>query len=139
MANDIDVQAAMIAPQLADFVTGLTPDDIPAEIRTRAIHLILDAVGIALASTQYDFAHRTLNALSGFGSGDGQVIGFGARLALRDSVMLNALLVHGLDYDDTHVAGVIHATSSNFPVALGVGLLELAERQELHPPHDGAH
>ncbi|MBV1926493.1 MAG: MmgE/PrpD family protein [Rhodobacteraceae bacterium] len=119
-AKDLDAQTALIAPQLADFVTGLGADDIPANIRTRAIHLILDAVGIALASTQYDFAHRTLSALSGFGSGDGQVIGFGARLPLRDAVMLNALLVHGLDYDDTHVAGVIHATSAAFPAAMGM-------------------
>ena len=112
--------AELIAPQLADFVTGLGHDDIPAEIRTRASYLILDAVGIALASTQYDFAHRTLSALSGFGRGDGHVIGFGARLPLRDAVMLNGLLVHGLDYDDTHVAGVIHATAAAFPAALGV-------------------
>jgi len=28
--------------------------------------------------------------------------------------------VHGLDYDDTHAAGVIHATASSFPCSLGV-------------------
>ena len=116
MTNDIE----LIAPQLADFVTGLGHDDIPGDVRARARYLILDAVGIALASTQYDFAHRTLTALSGFGAGDGHVIGFGTRLPLRDAVMMNGLLVHGLDYDDTHVAGVIHATAAAFPAALGV-------------------
>ncbi|WP_456387983.1 MmgE/PrpD family protein [Profundibacter sp.] len=116
MTNEKD----LIAPQLAEFVTGLGHDDIPADVRTRAGYLILDAVGIALASTQYDFAHRTLTALSGFGAGDGQVIGFGTGLPLRDAVMMNALLIHGLDYDDTHVAGVIHATSAAFPAALGM-------------------
>ncbi|MBV1863887.1 MAG: MmgE/PrpD family protein [Rhodobacteraceae bacterium] len=116
MTTDID----LIAPQLADFVTGLGHDDIPDDVRARARYLILDAVGIALASTQYDFAHRTLTALSGFGAGDGHVIGFGTRLPLRDAVMMNGLLVHGLDYDDTHVAGVIHATAAAFPAALGV-------------------
>ena len=110
----------LIAPQLGTFVANLDHDDIPADIRSRACHLILDAVGIALASTRYDFAHRTLSALSSFGSGDGQVIGMGARLPLRDAVMLNGLLVHGLDYDDTHVAGVIHATAAAFPTALGM-------------------
>ena len=122
MTDDIKT-AALIAPQLAEFVTKLGHDDIPANIRTRASYLILDAVGIALASTQYDFAHRTLTALSGFGAGGGDgghVIGFGTRLPLRDAVMLNGLLVHGLDYDDTHVAGVIHATAAAFPAALGM-------------------
>ncbi len=120
MENGNGSTETLIAPQLADFVANLGHDDIPEDIRTRATYLILDAVGIALASTQYDFAHRTLTALSGFGSGDSHVIGFGARLPLRDAVMLNALLVHGLDYDDTHVAGVIHATAAAFPAALGV-------------------
>lgn len=110
----------LIAPKLAEFVAGLTHEDIPADIRTRAKYLILDAVGIALASTQYDFAHRTLTALASFGSGDGQVIGFGTGLPLRDAVMMNGLLVHGLDYDDTHVEGVIHATAAAFPAALGI-------------------
>ena len=119
MTNEMG-NAALIAPQLAEFVTGLGHDDIPADVRTRARYLILDAVGIAQASTQYDFAHRTLTALSGFGVGDGHVIGFGAGLPLRDAVMMNGLLVHGLDYDDTHVAGVIHATASAFPAALGM-------------------
>ena len=119
MANEKG-NATLIAPQLAEFVTGLGHDDIPADVRTRAGYLILDAVGIALASTQYDFAHRALTALSGFGAGDGHVIGFGTRLPLRDAVMMNGLLVHGLDYDDTHVAGVIHATAAAFPTALGM-------------------
>lgn len=44
-----------------------------------------------------------------------------ARLPLRDAVMMNGLLVHGLDFDDTHVPGVIHATASAFPTALGMG------------------
>lgn len=35
-------------------------------------------------------------------------------------MILNGLLVHGLDFDDTHTRGVIHATASLFPATLGV-------------------
>jgi len=111
---------APIARTLGDFVSNLSGQAIPAPVRERARYLILDAVGIALASTQYDFAHRTLSAASEFGSGPSDVIGFGAQLPLRDAVMVNALLVHGLDYDDTHSEGVIHATASCFPCAMGM-------------------
>jgi 2-methylcitrate dehydratase PrpD len=131
MSEYLKNQQMMIAPQLAEFVSGLGHGDVPADIRTRASYLILDAVGIALASTQYDFAHRTLTALSGFGEGNSPVIGFGTRLPLRDAVMLNALLVHGLDYDDTHVAGVIHATAAAFPTALGVAAQNRASGQDM--------
>lgn len=113
--------AELIAQRLADFTETLDGAAIPAAMRARARHLILDAVGIALASTQYDFSHRTLAALREFGAGDGDVIGYpAARLPLRDAVMMNGFLIHGLDYDDTHTAGVIHATASCFATALGM-------------------
>ena len=40
-------------------------ESIPAAVAARAKYLILDAVGIALASTSYDFAHRAMTAISG--------------------------------------------------------------------------
>lgn len=110
-----------IARSLAAFAGTLDGDAIPVEVRERARYLILDAVGIALASTQYDFSHRTLNALREFGEGSSPVIGYGAHLALRDAVTMNGFLIHGLDYDDTHTRGVIHATASCLPTALGMG------------------
>lgn len=109
-----------LAQTLARFASELRDEDVPQAVRERARYLMLDAVGIAFASTQYEFAHRTLSAVSEFGGGDIDVIGFGTRLALRDAVLMNGLLVHGLDYDDTHTRGVIHATASCFPTALGV-------------------
>lgn len=110
----------LLSAELANFASALRFGDIPEDVRTRAKHLILDAIGIAHASTGYDFAHRTLNAMCELGAGDQPVIGMSARLSLRDSVLMNGFLIHGLDYDDTHVPGVIHATASCLPTALGV-------------------
>ena len=33
---------------------------------------------------------------------------------------MNGVLVHGLDYDDTHVPGIVHTSASSFPLALGL-------------------
>ncbi|WP_454917378.1 MmgE/PrpD family protein [Xanthobacter sediminis] len=133
MNDNIRIEAAeLISHRLADFTETLDGAAIPAAVRERARYLILDAVGIALASTQYDFAHRTLCALREFGSGEGDVIGHPAvRLALRDAVMMNGFLIHGLDYDDTHTAGIIHATSSCFPTALGIAAETCASGRDL--------
>ncbi len=110
-----------LATTLAAFAHDLRFGDIPAAVRERAKHLMLDAVGIALASSGWDFAHRSLAAVRGLaGEGGCAVIGMPARLPFRDAVMMNGILVHGLDYDDTHVPGIIHATASAFPCALGV-------------------
>lgn len=130
MSND---RAPTIADALAGFAAVLRPNDIPEAVRERARHLILDAVGIAHASTHYDFAHRSLSAaqeLSG-GGGTTPVIALAARLAPRDAMLMNGLLIHGLDYDDTHAAGVIHATASTFPCALGTAALAGADGEAL--------
>jgi 2-methylcitrate dehydratase PrpD len=113
--------AATIAQALAAFVADLTPQRIPPAVLERARYLILDAVGIAHASTHYDFAHRSLSAMTELSAGAGNtpVIGLATKLTMRDAMLMNGILIHGLDYDDTHAAGVIHATASTFPCALG--------------------
>jgi 2-methylcitrate dehydratase PrpD len=112
--------ARPISDVLASFAAGLQPGQIPGVVLERARYLILDAIGIAHASTHYDFAHRSLSAMSELsGGGDTPVIGLAARLTMRDAMLMNGILIHGLDYDDTHAQGVIHATASTFPCALG--------------------
>ena len=122
-----------IADTLSAFVANLQADAIPPEVLERARYLILDAVGIAHASTHYDFAHRSLSAMSELseGIGDTPVIGLASRLQRRDAMLMNGILVHGLDYDDTHVQGVIHATASCFPCALGTAAQTGADGLEL--------
>jgi 2-methylcitrate dehydratase PrpD len=75
---------------------------------------MLDAVGIALASTGFDFTHRTLTAMRGLaGKGDTPVIGFSGLLPMRDAALVNGVLIHGLDFDDTHTGGVV-ASAANY-------------------------
>ena len=113
---------ARIAERLAGFAAGLSLDDVPGAVVERAKLHVLDAVGIGLAAARYDFGHKTLTALRGLaGEGEHPVIGMPARLPLRDAALMNGFLIHGLDYDDTHVGGVIHATASAVPTVLAAG------------------
>jgi 2-methylcitrate dehydratase PrpD len=123
---------ATLAAQLADFTAGLDITRVPARVRERAKHLILDAVGCALAATKFDFAAPSLRALEALGgAGASVVIGRRERLLLRDAMLANGILAHGLDYDDTHTAGVIHLTVTTFPCALGLGAQRGADGGEL--------
>ncbi|CAN5602653.1 MmgE/PrpD family protein [soil metagenome] len=111
-----------ISTRLAHYAAGFTLAAVPQAVRGRATHLMLDSLGIALASTRWDFARQTLaglRELAGSG-GDVPVIGHGQNLPLRDAVVMNALLIHGLDFDDTHPRGVVHATTSVLPASLGL-------------------
>jgi 2-methylcitrate dehydratase PrpD len=120
-----------LSEQLSQFALQLSYDAIPAPVRERAKHLILDSVGIGLASTKYPFATVSLSALEELGTGQSAVIGIGRRLSLRDAVLMNGILIHGLDFDDTHSRGVIHATCSSFPCALALADRENADGKTL--------
>jgi 2-methylcitrate dehydratase PrpD len=114
-------QALPIARQLAGFVAELSWEAIPAEVRQRALHLILDAVGCGLAAKRFDFAAPSVAAAAELGgAGKRVVLGHALRLPMRDAAMANGILMHGLDYDDTHSEGVLHLTVATLPAALGM-------------------
>lgn len=124
-AGETEATSGPIAARLAAFANEISYERIPKDVRRRAKELILDAAGIAFASTRYDFAHRTLSACMALGGpGDHAVIGMGTRLPLRDAALMNGVLIHGLDFDDTHVQAATHVTCSMFPAALGVAAQE---------------
>ena len=117
---------------LASFAATLKHDEIPATVRVRAMHHMLDAAGIALASTRYDFAHKTLAGLRALGGdGDVPVFGMPAALPMRDAATMNGFLCHGLDYDDTHIAGIVHPTASVLPAVVSAAAYTGATGREM--------
>jgi len=111
---------AFISEQLADFTAGLGLAQVPGAVALRAKHLILDAIGCGFAARKEDFAVRIAASVAKLaGEGPRRTLGMAHRLPLRDAAVVNGMLMHGLDYDDTHAAGVIHLTVSTFPAALG--------------------
>lgn len=112
----------------AEFVACLRASDIPEEVRERAKLFILDAVGCALAANAYPFAERTLAGVTELG-GEGRcsVIGRSVRLPPRDAALINGVLLHGLDLDDTHLTAIIHPTVTCLSAALAI-----AEQRALH-------
>lgn len=110
-----------ISEQIGAFAFNLKTTDIPARVRERARLLMLDSIGIALASHGYDFSRKAMAAIAELNSGqDSVVIGSDIKMDLRNAILMNGILIHGLDYDDTHAQGVIHATTSILPTVLAV-------------------
>lgn len=112
--------APFLSETMAAFVAGKDYDSIPEAMRRWAKLIVLDAIGNAYASTRFEFAHKALSSLSGLSSGNSTVIGMPVQLALRDAVLMNGTLMHGLDYDDTYLPGGVHLTGSCVPTALAL-------------------
>lgn len=121
-----------ISKQLASFTHELSLEQIPLSVQTRAKYLMLDAIGCGVAAKEEDFAKRLSSSISRLsGPGERSIVGQSIRLPLRDAAMLNGALMHGLDYDDTHAAGVAHLSVSTLPVALAVAAAHQRSGAEL--------
>ncbi|WP_121062568.1 MmgE/PrpD family protein [Chachezhania antarctica] len=112
-------ETGTLSESLAAFATGLRYEDIPAPVIDRALIHILDALGIAVASRTFAFTGPTLTAVAALsGGGSGTIIGSTAGAAPRDAAMANGVLIHGLDYDDTHLQAIVHATVAVLPAVM---------------------
>ena len=64
-------------------------------------------------------------------SGPVPVIGFPLAWCGRDAATINGLICHGLDFDDTHLRGVIHPTVAQFPAALSAAVMAGATTRQM--------
>jgi 2-methylcitrate dehydratase PrpD len=114
--------AAKPAQELGAFAAGLTLDSVPTRVRDRAKLLILDALGVGLASNAFPYADTSVAGIAALGGpGDCSLIGRRERLPVRDAALANGILIHGLDFDDTHLTSIVHPTAACLPCALSFG------------------
>ncbi|MCC5869011.1 MAG: MmgE/PrpD family protein [Gammaproteobacteria bacterium] len=112
-----------LAAQFAAFGARFSLERVPREVVQLAKRSIVDAIGVGLAASTQDFARSSVEAIAALGEpGECAVIACQPRLAPRDAALLNGLLIHGLDYDDTHPASIVHCSASAVPVMLAAGL-----------------
>lgn len=107
---------------IAEFAADLNLSDVPAPVLKRAKLHILDAIGLGLASNTHDFGKSAIAGVADIGEGGPcSVLGRPERLGTRDAALVNGILMHGLDFDDTHLASIIHPTCTSLPTALALG------------------
>ncbi len=104
------------------FVRGLRLDDIPREVRDKAKLILLDTLGIALASSTMDFGRMALDVAAALGGArESRLIGTSRKVAAANAVLANGTLAHGLDYDDTLEEAIVHTGCCGAITALAVG------------------
>ncbi len=122
MTTDSTTTYLLPAQALSRMATQVKLADVPAAVVTRAKLHILDALGLGLASNAYEYGQKSVTALAAMSpNGACSVIGRPERMDVRDAALANGILIHGLDFDDTHLASIIHPTCTALPVALSLG------------------
>jgi 2-methylcitrate dehydratase PrpD len=97
---------------IAAWVAGLDPARIPPEVTSAGKLRVLDIVGAMLGGRQTELAEQTARAIFVPENGSGSaVIGFAGQTGVGSAAMLQGTLGCVLEFDDSHVATGIHAST----------------------------
>lgn len=118
--------------RIAAFALQLDFDAIPSEVQILAKEHLLDVLGIALASSRFEFGRIAIEGARALGNGDeATVLGTGERLPATSAALANGILAHSLDFDDTHIGAIYHASAPAMAAALAAGEAAKASGREV--------
>ena len=123
---------ATAADRLAEFTTSLAYERIPADVVRAAKLHVLDTLGCGLAAHALGIADEGRATMAELG-GEPQasVIGLDGGLPSANAAFANAMLCHGLDFDDTHSDSVSHVSVVVCPTSIAAGEAQGATGREL--------
>jgi 2-methylcitrate dehydratase PrpD len=123
---------ATAAERFAGFALELDLDAVPDEVVEAAKLHVLDVIGCGLAAHGLGIAgegRETMTELGG--TAEATVIGLDTRLPAPNAAFANAMLCHGLDFDDTHSDSVAHVSTVVVPAAAALAEARGASGREL--------
>ena len=106
---------------IAQFVSTLRYEDIPADVLARIKLLILDSLGCALYGTELEWSRilrTTLGKLDATRAS--RVWGTSEKLAAPHAALVNGTLIQSFELDDVHRQGVLHVGAVTLPPLLAV-------------------
>ncbi len=106
--------------RLATWVAKTTLDDVPASVRDRAKHLVLDGIACALVGAQLPVSRVGVEGVTALeGAGDSALIGWDGRATSATSAaMVNSSFIQGFELDDYHPLAPLHSNSLVLPAML---------------------
>ena len=119
---------------LADFVIGLSFDDLSAADTAHLRGLVLDHLGVALAGAKLPWGQALAQWAETYG-GTGPSVVLGTNLKVTPPVagMVNASAAHGMELDDTHDESVTHPGAVVIATAIALGTERQASGKEVLP------
>ncbi|MBM3537788.1 MAG: MmgE/PrpD family protein [Alphaproteobacteria bacterium] len=108
---------------LCDFLSRVRYEDLPPKAVHEAKRGLLDWIGCALAGSRHTTIDKLVAVLRSVGSQpQATVFGRGLKLGLLEAPIANGQMGHLLDFDDTHMGGVVlHASSPILSALFALG------------------
>jgi 2-methylcitrate dehydratase PrpD len=120
------------AERFAAWALALDLDSVPSAVVDAAKLHVLDVLGCGLAAHGLGIGVEGRNAMSELGGEpEASVIGLDAGLPAANAAFANAMLCHGLDFDDTHSDSVSHVSTVVVPAALAAAEARGSSGREL--------
>lgn len=115
------------ATEFFDSIASVWQSELPDAVMKRAKRSLLDYLAVTCAGAEFqkDKCEHYLD-FSQPEAGRFKAIGMGKELALKETVFLNGLNAHALDFDDGTNSGIIHLGSPVFSL-----LIPLAQRYKI--------
>ena len=121
-----------MSDKLSTFTANLRFEDIPSQVIEKVKLHVLDALGIALASTEEPYAEGIISLVRDWGGTPQATLWHhGDKLPAAHAAMANGSLVHGIDFDDTHTGSITHVSACVVPTAIAVGEACAANGREI--------
>jgi 2-methylcitrate dehydratase PrpD len=107
--------------ELVEFLRGLGPEDLPAEVLDRARYFLVDYLAVAIRGSREESAQAVQRMAGRIGAnGCATVIGTRMRTIPGFAAMANGAAAHGIEQDDTHSGGSIHLGATMYSAALAL-------------------
>ncbi len=105
--------------QLADYVARTTFEQLPQEVVRESKRCVLNYLGVALGASRHQAVRLLAETVQEIGGHpQATLLGSRARSSATNAAMVNGAMSHVLDFDDTHLATVIHPTGPVLSAAL---------------------
>ena len=106
---------------IAKFVSGLTYEAIPQEVRERIKLLMLDSLGCALYGAHLEWCRILQTTLTRVDqTRDCTIWGTNLKLSAPHAALVNGTEVQGFELDDVHRAGVLHVGAVVLPALISI-------------------
>ena len=110
----------MFAQNLANFVSSLSYQSLPAEVVEKAKLCVLDFISVAVAGCETEWCMKVLHLMREIGGKpESTVLSYGDRIPSPNAALINGTMGHSWDFDDTHYSQ-LHPGTVIVPTALAI-------------------